>query len=365
MNSYLNFNPTPTPYSYKKSRYKKPKPMPKPAPPPRFDATTLAVGEEGGGYNPPQFDVPTSLAMGEEGGGGYNPPQLDVPTSLAMGEEGGGGYNPPQFDVPTSLAMGEEGGGYNPPQFDVPTSLAMGEEGGGGFCNPKPFPFPFNPEPRMTTFAMGEEGGGYNPPQFEVPTTLAMGEEGGGGYNPPQFDVPTSLAMGEEGGGGYNPPQFDVPTSLAMGEEGGILPPTGLILDDSVSLADAERLHKQADKLDGQTNKKASEKQLIYLEQELSTKLADINKQLASDSISKTLHRQLAAEAKNVTKDLSTLKFMIKNVAVLEGKDLMPSNIKRDFVIDYGNLGLIAGRDGNENQLSQKDIDSFRNTIPR
>jgi hypothetical protein len=263
-----------------------------------------------------------------------------------MGEEGGGGYNPPQFDVPTSLAMGEEGGGgYNPPQFDVPTSLAMGEEGGGGFCNPKPFPFPFNPEPRMTT--------------------LALGEEGGGGYNPPQFDVPTSLAMGEEGGGGYNPPQFDVPTSLAMGEEGGILPPTGLILDDSVSLADAERLHKQADKLDGQTNKKASEKQLIYLEQELSTKLADINKQLASDSISKTLHRQLAAEAKNVTKDLSTLKFMIKNVAVLEGKDLMPSNIKRDFVIDYGNLGLIAGRDGNENQLSQKDIDSFRNTIPR
>ena len=150
-----------------------------------------------------------------------------------------------------------------------------------------------------------------------------------------------------------------------MGEEGGILPPTGLILDDSVSLADAERLHKQADKLDGQTNKKASEKQLIYLEQELSTKLADINKQLASDSISKTLHRQLAAEAKNVTKDLSTLKFMIKNVAVLEGKDLMPSNIKRDFVIDYGNLGLIAGRDGNENQLSQKDIDSFRDMIPR
>ncbi|MCX5919845.1 MAG: hypothetical protein NTW61_00740 [Candidatus Melainabacteria bacterium] len=235
-----------------------------------------------------------------------------------MGEEGGGGYNPPHA---TTRSMGEEGGGgYNPPHA---TTRSVGEEGGGGFCNPKPFPFPFNPNPQMTTFAMGEEGGGYNPPQF------------------------------------------DVPTSLAMGEEGGILPPTGLILDDSVSLADAERLHKQADKLDGQTNKKASEKQLIYLEQELSTKLADINKQLASDSISKTLHRQLAAEAKNVTKDLSTLKFMIKNVAVLEGKDLMPSNIKRDFVIDYGNLGLIAGRDGNENQLSQKDIDSFRNTIPR
>ena len=45
--------------------------------------TTLAVGEEGGGY--------TTFAVGEEGG----------VTTLAIGEEGGG-Y--------TTLAMGEEGG---------------------------------------------------------------------------------------------------------------------------------------------------------------------------------------------------------------------------------------------------------------
>jgi len=77
-------------------------------------ATTLALGEEGGGV--------TTQALGEEG----NPPR---PSTRRLGEEGG--------PRPTTLAVGEEGG-------PRPTTKAVGEEGG--------------QPPKVTTFALGEEG---------------------------------------------------------------------------------------------------------------------------------------------------------------------------------------------------------------
>ena len=51
--------------------------------------TTLALGEEDGGYTlPPYSDVVTTLAIGEEDGGvaPYQPPMTDA-TTLMVGEE--------------------------------------------------------------------------------------------------------------------------------------------------------------------------------------------------------------------------------------------------------------------------------------
>lgn len=78
----------------------------------------------------------TTLALGEEGGGGV--------TTQALGEEGAGGGA-------TTEALGEEGG-------PRPSTRALGEEGG---------------RPQITTKALGEEGGGGQL------TTQALGEEGG------------------------------------------------------------------------------------------------------------------------------------------------------------------------------------------
>ncbi len=92
-------------------------------------ATTLALGEEGGGGV-------TTQALGEEGG----------ITTKALGEEGG--------PRPSTRALGEEGGRPRP----QPTTLALGEEGG---IRPRPIPKTIpRPLPDATTQALGEEGGG-------------------------------------------------------------------------------------------------------------------------------------------------------------------------------------------------------------
>lgn len=144
------------------------------------NATTYALGEEGGGV--------TTYALGEEGGATtYALGEEGGVTTYALGEEGGGGVTTMAFGEegagnPTTLALGEEGGG-------APTTKALGEEGGG-----------IPHKPPVTTQALGEEGGG-------VPSTRALGEEGGGGVQPiPRSPVQpsprTTMALGEEGGGG-------------------------------------------------------------------------------------------------------------------------------------------------------------------
>jgi len=58
-------------------------------------ATTMMVGEEGGGYPPISIDPPmTTMMVGEEGGG-YPPKPIPIDppmTTMALGEEGGGYY---------------------------------------------------------------------------------------------------------------------------------------------------------------------------------------------------------------------------------------------------------------------------------
>jgi hypothetical protein len=76
-----------------------------------------------GGGNPNQFA--TTMAVGEEGGGHPQPPQY---TTMAVGEEGGGHHQPPQV---TTLAIGEEGGGHHPP----PISIIWSEDGGNSDVN--------------------------------------------------------------------------------------------------------------------------------------------------------------------------------------------------------------------------------------
>jgi hypothetical protein len=268
MNSYLNFNPTPTPYSYKKSRYKKPKPIPKPAPPPRFDATTLAVGEEGG-FIPRQavfrFDA-TTLAVGEEGGGGY--------------------YREPQF-ITQSGGFGEGGGGYNPPRPERPL-----------------------PPPIYTTQAMGEEGGGgyYREPQF-ITQSGGFGE-GGGGYNPPsrgpQF-VTQSGGFGE-GGGGYNPPRHTDP--FPRYEE----PPT----PSSIDLSVAQNMHQRADSLDGKIDNKADTNQLRQVKKDLEGRL-----KTASDGTLNILTKQEFQElVESTKKEIEAVDFMINNGATLAGESV-------------------------------------------
>lgn len=64
------------------------------------DATTLAVGEEGGGGG---ISNPTSLSLEEEGGHSVS--------TQAVGEEGGGvGGGRPGPGIATTQAVGEEGG---------------------------------------------------------------------------------------------------------------------------------------------------------------------------------------------------------------------------------------------------------------
>lgn len=87
-------------------------------------ATTMALGEEGGSGFPNQPPTMTTMALGEEGGSVGSPPNA---TTYALGEEGGG-ISPP--GNVTTMALGEEGGGITPPSNI--TTMAMGEEGGGG-----------------------------------------------------------------------------------------------------------------------------------------------------------------------------------------------------------------------------------------
>jgi len=109
-------------------------------------ATTMAIGEEGGG--------PTTMAIGEE--------EITTPTTMATGEESGG---------PTTMATGEE------ETRMLATTLRLGEE-----------------EPPITTLAIGEES------PF---TTLRLGEEG-----PITTALATTLDIGEESTGNLQSSPF-------------------------------------------------------------------------------------------------------------------------------------------------------------
>ena len=109
--------------------------------------------------------TPTTMALGEDGG-------FDIITSYSMGEEGGSAV---------TTAIGESGDGI--------TTKAMNEEGGSA-----------------VTTAIGESGDGI--------TTKATNEEGGTAF---------TAAIGEDGG-------FETITTYAMGEEGG----DSVILSDDV-----------------------------------------------------------------------------------------------------------------------------------
>ena len=184
-------------------------------PKPPIGAGTYALGENG--------DAATTMALGEEGGGSVkvddemskkiqeaveqlkNKTGADVkidddtwktlqevlekikngeiklpkspiePGTYSLGETGDA--------TPTTMALGEDGG------FDIITSYSMGEEGGSA-----------------VTTAIGESGDGI--------TTKATNEEGGTAF---------TAAIGEDGG-------FETITTYAMGEEGG----DSVILSDDV-----------------------------------------------------------------------------------------------------------------------------------
>ncbi len=82
--------------------------------------STMALGEEGGGYHPPGGSV-TTFALGEEGGGHF--PPGGSATTFALGEEGGGCF--PPGGSPTTLALGEEGGGIWPPPPNTPAQQTI------------------------------------------------------------------------------------------------------------------------------------------------------------------------------------------------------------------------------------------------
>lgn len=126
----------------------------RPAPRPKSpEYITMALPEEGTSPTPRPPDQATTLALGEEGGN--KPPEY---VTFALNEDG---------KNPITL----------PP--DRVTTLAVGEEGGTKPPRPQPQPLPLPPEPNppgYTTLALGEEGGSIPP----APSTRALGEEGGG-----------------------------------------------------------------------------------------------------------------------------------------------------------------------------------------
>jgi hypothetical protein len=208
------------------------------------------------------------------------------------------------------------------------TTLAVGEEGGGGGYNPQPFPFPFNPEPRLTTLADGEEGGGggYNPQPFPFP------------FNPePRM---TTLAMGEEGGGWYPPPPIK-PTTTTITNVG------------DVNLQDAQKVHKDADQLDGKLDNKASANQFNQLKTKLTDELKQVQyelKRLTPDVSSIEKGKALKMKEATLQKELETIQFLITNSGILARPiDFGSMNssgsmigISSDPSIAYSNLEVVA-----------------------
>ena len=278
--------------------------------------------------NEPSFT--TMADIFEETGGGYNSRRPDPncgPTTMAYGEEGGGGYNPPPPHATTRAVWEEGGGGYNPPP------------------------------PHATTRAVGEEGGGgYNPPP-PVMTTQAMGEEGGGGYNPPP--VMTTQAMGEEGGGGYNP--------LTIANV------------DDVNLQDAQKVHKDADQLDGKLDNKASANQFEQLKTKLSSELIKVKDELKvlPDTKKNVRKRtELTLKVATLQKELETVEFMLKNKTILSGAAREPRNgVNNNPNITFANLERIANQVNEvpneyntdktpKKLISEYDLRSFNRTLP-
>jgi len=161
--------------------------------------TRAAMGfEDGGGGKAPGIENSMAVitrALGEDASGGMIPGfGGNLATTMAVGENGGGGLPPMSGILPNTVepgqglissmltqAMGEQEGDMMPP----PLIIDDGPPRGGNLA---------------TTAAVGEEDGfrdrNYGnrplPPSFG-PTTLAMGEEDGGGGNllPEPFEPPS------------------------------------------------------------------------------------------------------------------------------------------------------------------------------
>jgi hypothetical protein len=167
-------------------------------------ATTMAMGEEDGGF-PPERDMATTMAMGEEDGGG-------MATTMAMGEEDGGG-------MATTMAMGEEDGGYFA-DLD-PNSPARNAETLGGtpdvnnvaqsLINTGPITLPNGETFDIRDLDLtGLDLSGFTPPQEAINeaqgTTPARGARAGedlaripGGYFAPASDYYTDGQLADRG----------------------------------------------------------------------------------------------------------------------------------------------------------------------
>ena len=198
-------------------------------------------------------DEPVKLAAG----GDFAFEERDfMATSMALGEEGGGSQieKPVKTQEPanpeysaTTMAVGEEGGGIKPDQpieNEIPsspienriTTMAVGEEGGSSFLpiedfNPeKPVENPDEPglpvspiEDRITTMAVGEEGGKSFLPIDDLKPIINPGKDVTGSINEVGGDIGrnTTMALGEEGG---DSPIGKIST-MSLGEEGGDVTP--------------------------------------------------------------------------------------------------------------------------------------------
>jgi hypothetical protein len=239
----------------------------------------------------------------------------------------------------------------NEPSFT--TMADIFEETGGGYNSRRP-----DPNCGSTTMAYGEEGGGrYNPPP-PLTTTYAMGEEGGGGYNPPP-PVMTTYAMGEEGGGGYN--------LLTIANV------------DDVNLQDAQKVHKDAEQLDGKLDNKASANQFEQLKTKLSSELIKVKDELKvlPDTKKNVRKRtELTLKAATLQKELETVEFMLKNKTILSGAARDPRNgVNNNPNITFANLERIANQVNEvpneyntdktpKKLISEYDLRSFNRTLP-
>lgn len=140
------------------------------------EPVTLPLGEDGGmEVPPPDFPDPTGIVAEE---GGFLPEPLPVATTLAVGEEGGGltevlseqGEDP---GVPTTMVIGEEGGVITQAEGENGEIMELGEPVSEMTPPGNVDDFEIAEVADMPGAAGTQDGG-----NFEV-TTQALGEEGG------------------------------------------------------------------------------------------------------------------------------------------------------------------------------------------
>ena len=207
--------------------------------PPPGMATTMAMGEENGGFAGTGPNGPLT-GPGANAGGIVPAPAINQPIA---GTGGGGFQQPPlpdggNFMLPQPLpgagvantrAIGEDNSMLQPNNPNAFTR-AMGEDGNGSNL------IDLIGEPEITTMAMGEEGDmPFPPPGGGMVTTQAMGEEGDmpgppGQLTPPSQPTPPQPQppydprppmqqpiAGKGGGGFQQPPAYQRPPNPFMG----------------------------------------------------------------------------------------------------------------------------------------------------